>query len=64
MDPVTKFRLKSAGLTVGTGFLAGSSAVMVSSLIQTGSFGPSSRKAAVASGLFMGMIFGLGSFIR
>lgn len=64
MDPVTKFKLKSAGITMGTGFIAGSSAVMVSSFLQTGTFSQSSRKAAVASGMFMGMIFALGSFIR
>jgi hypothetical protein len=64
MDPVTRFKLKSAALTMGTGFVAGSTAVAVSSLLQTGSFGSSSRKAALASGAFMAMIFGLGSFIR
>jgi hypothetical protein len=64
MDAINRYRFQVAKQGFITGFIAGSGAVTVSSLIQSRGLNSSVLKAAGGSGMFMGMIFAIGSVVR
>ncbi len=64
MDAVNRYRVQVAKQGFITGFIAGSGAVAVSSLIQSRHMSSSTMKSAGGAGMFMGMIFAIGSVVR